>query len=87
MRRERSSREQYLGADPVKSEQWPRGAHQRVSGDCLPSSRLHRDGRLGSFKPDGQPKRRLNVIRTSTEFGFDASNELADGIENCDRTP
>jgi len=72
--------ELYDGADPVNL-----GSGQEISIRDLASLIARLTGFDGRFawdtsKPDGQPRRRLDVSRARTAFGFEATTAFEDGL-------
>lgn len=73
--------EKYNGAEPVNL-----GAHREISIKELAELIVRLTGYRGKIvwdvsKPDGQPRRKLDITRAQKEFGFKAKIELEDGIK------
>ena len=62
------------------------GAHREISIKELAELIVRLTGYRGKIvwdvsKPDGQPRRKLDITRAQKEFGFKAKIELEDGIK------
>jgi GDP-L-fucose synthase len=73
--------ERYEGADPVNLGSGMEITIRDLAGTIARALDFHGEIRWDTSKPNGQPRRSLDVSRAEREFGFKAQTDFATGLQ------